>query len=256
MGNTEDFDLDEANDNILTVKLPKGNWSSSDLVQVRDMLLLSSLGIKIHPFTNVDVTENVLNSMELNKSVSPVPTSSHNGVMEMFNNQHCVRNFVNKAVKEGDSVKIKGHDSLADLEVCGAGDYKILRIDTETMATLQPVSSSISFCSKDLSPVESVEVNEILLYSEDNNKDDVSRVVVTKYDDEDKVAEVLCVDSAEEKICHVPELFKFDPELAKLPPAAFTANVVTNDKVLKRGDVVNGKLEVSGDDDLELHVGE
>ena len=254
--NKEDFDLDTDKDNILTVKLPKGNWSSSDLVQVRDMLLLSSLGIKIHPFTNVDVTENVLNAMELDHTKPPVPNSSHNGVIEMINSQHCVRNIVNKAVKEGENVNIKGHDSLPYLKVFGDGDYKILRIDTEKLATLQPVASRISFSSKELSPVASVEVNDILLYSEDDDKDDVSRVVVTKYDDEDKVAEVYCVDSGEEKICHLSELFKIDPELAELPPAAFTAKVITDDKVVKRGDVVNGKLEVSEDGELELHVTE
>merc|ERR1712029_314895 len=90
---------------------------------------------------------------------------------------------------------------------------------------------------KELCPVASVEVNDILLYSEDDDKDDVSRVVVTKYDDEDKVAEVYCVDSGEEKICHLSELFKIDPELAELPPAALTAKVITDDNV-KRGDVV------------------
>merc|ERR1712112_364532 len=158
--------------------------------------------------------------------------------------------------KEGENVNIKGHDSLPYLKVFGDGDYKILRIDTEKLATLQPVASRISFSSKELSPVASVEVNDILLYSKDDDKDDVSRVVVTKYDDEDKVAEVYCVDSGEEKICHLSELFKIDPELAELPPAAFTANFITDDKVLKQGDVVNGKLEVYEDGDLELHVAE
>ena len=252
--------LTSGEENMMKVELPSGSWSSNDLVHVRDMLLLSSLGIKSHPVTNLESPENVLDSVNITEASIKVVSKVRN--VKRMNNifQHeniSQKSFVTQIESDDDTLKITSHPALPPILVPleKPSEFKILSL-TENLSTLQVTADSapVSLSGDNLESVETVKEGELCLYKEGGDTP-VQRTRVISVMEEDSVAEVVNIDTGTEVICHFSELFRIPEELTKTPASVLSAQVRCDQSVLHPGDLVIGNMSVSADSSqLELHV--
>ena len=257
VSNNMKLSLNCKEENILSVDLPSGAWSSNDLVHVRDMLLLSSLGIQCHPVTNLESPENVLDCVNIAEAAFKRSREIKNvkRMKRIFNDNICQKSFVMKNEVDGQTLKITSHQSLPtiDISVNSQIDFKVLSI-TENLSTLQIASSTVPFMGDNLMPVEMVTEGELYLYR-DGSDSPAERVKVTGVVESDSVAEVLNIDTGTEVICHFSELYKFSDGLDNTTASVISAHIKCDKRVLSTGDMVTGKMSVNPDNNqLELHV--
>ena len=250
--------LTNAEENIMNVELPAGSWSSNDLVHVRDMLLLSSLGIRNHPVTNVESPEDALDSVNITDASSNLEGEIKNvkRMTDIFHVNFSTKSFVTQIDADGDTLKITSHPTLPPLNIPlgNPSEFKILSL-TESLSTVKLTSAPVSFTCDNLEPVESkVSEGELCLYCA-GGEAAVQRVRVISVMKEANAAEVVNIDTGTEVICHQSELYRLPGELANTEASVISAHVRSNQRVLQPGDLVMGKMSVSADrSQLELHV--
>ena len=247
-------------ENILSVSLPAGVWSSNDLVQVRDTLLLASLGAKVHPVTSMPAPGRPLDTVTI---AQEAPRSSghslnHNNSFQAkwFQDIYSTRNFVAKCEAEDAGVRVTVHPTLPDIHISAdtSQDYQLLA-RSATAATLRLAAAPALFSLEDekqLVSVAAAAVGDLCLYREEGGQ--VGRVMVVRVEDEDSVVEVVNVDTGTETICHLTELLGMTAELAAQPPAVITAEMVSQQTTPAVGAAVRGRVVRAAAGPLELRV--
>ena len=241
-------------ENIISVEMPRGQWSSNDLIRVRDMALISGLGL--HSDDDLDKAKG-----PSIVSTSPCTQLEHNGMvnnntleaLSPFNNARI--NIHEKVYEQGDEIVISSPSILADihLEMDIDQSLTILSLVKNNVVFARLTSASTSFQVESLENVDSVTENHVYMYSDTGDCTTAERVVVRKINPNDQIADVYHVDNGKEMLCHYSELYKLEENLLKMSPACFKVAILGVES-LKIGDTVNGKLVLSIEEQLELQV--
>ena len=245
-------------DNVLSVSLPSGTWTSNTLAQVREMLLQTALGLSISSGTNlVKHSEQLPADLIQSLGVSPQPEAecgrSHplDNLPSQVSRSSALEMPSMEVVSQDGNISVTSYTQLGpELLTSDEDIFTIVELLQDSQAILKRKSSKTRFQASDLSPVEGVEESKIYLYKED--EDHVVRVYVKRTSPENSVADVRGIDTGRTYLCHYSELYQLTSELAAPPATLLLARIITQ-KTLRVGDELNGKL-VASDDKLELDI--
>ena len=240
------LELNDEKENILSVQLASGTWTSESLSQARDALLMKSLGLDHHP-----VTRNVPDKpSDVGEVVTEVAPIQHNNIMNLFNDASSFKFPESKIEVCGDNTKVTSHPLLPPVIFKNDSSQTFTVLTVENDQVLLQTDSRVTISSKG-STATNIELNKIYLYED---KEQMSRVSVVNIDAETGAIEVFDVDTGVEIICHQSELYDPLPEHLETPPQTLAATIVGDNKTVKPGDVATGIMKTSENDQLQLHV--
>ena len=233
---------------VLSLQLPRIDWSPSQLSMLRDKVVEAGLGILFLPggiISKLDTPltlQDILASLDLPSPTQTAAATNHHQLTNLQSFTESRKGGEQEVTPGQEEISVSVHPGLPPVKVVSGKSctYTVLAV-TGNIATVQ-CGNLPDTALVDLTDQGNVSVGDLCLYSDGTDK---HRAAVRDVSEEH--AEVWLVDKGFSVVCDPTELFTISTELCSQPPAVVSVHLV-GDVSLAVGDataimqVVNDEL--------------